>query len=208
MAAAPLDPSHVEILGSQRPPRKLAIYSASAGFDLVEELDHLAQPVGRAQHLLQPALPRSGHAQARGPRGAPGGDPRRRRIPQPPAPAGTLLGRAPVDPARRLGAAHLVQPLRPARHAAARPRRPGRRHRGLLRDDGPPASQVPESVRLPRDAARRSRRKPAEGGGRSQRAAARHHQRGRAPIPRQRSGRRRLSPAVAAEPTISANSAG
>ncbi len=63
MAAVPLDPSHVEILGSQRPPRKLAIYSASAGFDLVEELDHLANRSVEPNiffnpRFLAPAMPR------------------------------------------------------------------------------------------------------------------------------------------------------
>ena len=33
--------SHVESLENNRPPRRLTIYPASAGFDLVEELDYL-----------------------------------------------------------------------------------------------------------------------------------------------------------------------
>ena len=36
------DPAHLEVLESRRPARRLAIYPASAGFDLVDELDYLS----------------------------------------------------------------------------------------------------------------------------------------------------------------------
>ena len=57
------DPTHVELLESQRPSRRLAIYPASAGFDLVEELDYLCartiEPnVFFNPRFLAPAMPR------------------------------------------------------------------------------------------------------------------------------------------------------
>ncbi|MER9800711.1 GNAT family N-acetyltransferase [Mesorhizobium sp. M0142] len=57
------DPAHVEILANNRPERKLAIYPASAGFDLVEELDYLCtrtiEPnVFFNPRFLAPAMPR------------------------------------------------------------------------------------------------------------------------------------------------------
>ena len=35
--------AHIELMDGKRPPRRLAVYPASAGFDLVEELDHLCR---------------------------------------------------------------------------------------------------------------------------------------------------------------------
>ncbi|MGN6584855.1 MAG: GNAT family N-acetyltransferase [Rhizobiaceae bacterium] len=59
----PVDPALIELQGSSRPPRKLAIYPASAGFDLVDELDHLSartiEPnVFFNPRFLAPAMPR------------------------------------------------------------------------------------------------------------------------------------------------------
>lgn len=57
------DPAHLEVLANNRPLRKLAIYPASAGFDLVEELDYLCtrtiEPnVFFNPRFLAPAMPR------------------------------------------------------------------------------------------------------------------------------------------------------
>jgi len=57
------DPAHLEVLENRRPERRLAIYPASAGFDLVEELDHLCtrtiEPnVFFNPRFLAPAMPR------------------------------------------------------------------------------------------------------------------------------------------------------
>ena len=57
------DPAHLEILANNRPQRKLAIYPASAGFELVEELDFLCtrtiEPnVFFNPRFLAPAMPR------------------------------------------------------------------------------------------------------------------------------------------------------
>ena len=57
------DPAHLEVLESRRPERRLAIYPASAGFDLVEELDYLCartiEPnVFFNPRFLAPAMPR------------------------------------------------------------------------------------------------------------------------------------------------------
>ena len=58
----PADPARVELLGN-RPSRKLAIYPASAGFDLVDELDHLSARAVEPNvffnpRFLAPAMPR------------------------------------------------------------------------------------------------------------------------------------------------------
>ncbi|MCV3238549.1 GNAT family N-acetyltransferase [Mesorhizobium sp. ZC-5] len=58
-----VDRAHIEVLEGNRPPRKLAIYPASAGFDLVDELDHLCtrsiEPnVFFNPRFLAPAMPR------------------------------------------------------------------------------------------------------------------------------------------------------
>lgn len=57
------DPAHIEILANNRPERKLAIYPASAGFDLVEELDYLCARTIEPNiffnpRFLAPAMPR------------------------------------------------------------------------------------------------------------------------------------------------------
>ncbi|RWH67862.1 GNAT family N-acetyltransferase [Mesorhizobium sp.] len=57
------DPAHIELFANNRPERKLAIYPASAGFDLVEELDYLSartiEPnVFFNPRFLAPAMPR------------------------------------------------------------------------------------------------------------------------------------------------------
>lgn len=57
------DPAHVELIASERMPRRLAIYSASAGFDLIEELDHLCTRAVEPNiffnpRFLAPAMPR------------------------------------------------------------------------------------------------------------------------------------------------------
>jgi hypothetical protein len=58
-----VDPAHIELFATNRPERKLAIYPASAGFDLVEELDYLSartiEPnVFFNPRFLAPAMPR------------------------------------------------------------------------------------------------------------------------------------------------------
>ena len=57
------DPAHVELLEGNRPPRRLAIYQASAGFDLVDELDYLCARTIEPNiffnpRFLAPAMPR------------------------------------------------------------------------------------------------------------------------------------------------------
>ncbi|SFP22159.1 Acetyltransferase (GNAT) domain-containing protein [Mesorhizobium sp. NFR06] len=61
--AREVDPAHIELFASNRPERKLAIYPASAGFDLVEELDHLSARTVEPNvffnpRFLAPAMPR------------------------------------------------------------------------------------------------------------------------------------------------------
>ncbi|WP_274630255.1 GNAT family N-acetyltransferase [Arvimicrobium flavum] len=63
LPAEPLDPAHVEVLESRQPERKLAIYAASAGFELVEELDYLCARTIEPNvffnlRFLAPAMPR------------------------------------------------------------------------------------------------------------------------------------------------------
>ncbi|MGX9142738.1 GNAT family N-acetyltransferase [Mesorhizobium sp. 128a] len=57
------DPAHLEIPANNRPQRKLAVYPASAGFDLVEELDFLCTRTVEPNvffnpRFLAPAMPR------------------------------------------------------------------------------------------------------------------------------------------------------
>ncbi|TIM64469.1 MAG: GNAT family N-acetyltransferase, partial [Mesorhizobium sp.] len=57
------DPAHIELLANGRPQRKLAIYAASAGFDLVEELEYLCARTIETNvffnpRFLAPAMPR------------------------------------------------------------------------------------------------------------------------------------------------------
>ena len=61
--ASAADAAHMELVANDRPLRRLAIYPASAGFDLVEELDHLSartiEPnVFFNPRFLAPAMPR------------------------------------------------------------------------------------------------------------------------------------------------------
>ena len=61
--AIEVDPAHIELFANNRPERKLAIYPASAGFDLVEELHYLSartiEPnVFFNPRFLAPAMPR------------------------------------------------------------------------------------------------------------------------------------------------------
>ena len=63
LSGKPVDPAHVELLEGNRPLRRFAIYPASAGFDLVDELDYLCartiEPnVFFNPHFLAPAMPR------------------------------------------------------------------------------------------------------------------------------------------------------
>ena len=63
LAGKRIDPAHIELLEGNRPLRRLAIYPASAGFDLVDELDYLCtrtiEPnVFFNPHFLAPAMPR------------------------------------------------------------------------------------------------------------------------------------------------------
>ena len=55
--------AHIELMDGKRPPRRLAVYPASAGFDLVEELDHLCRRTVESNvffnpRFLAPAMPR------------------------------------------------------------------------------------------------------------------------------------------------------
>jgi CelD/BcsL family acetyltransferase involved in cellulose biosynthesis len=57
------DPVHMEVLESHRPERRLAIYPASAGFDLVDELEYLCARTVEPNvffnpRFLAPAMPR------------------------------------------------------------------------------------------------------------------------------------------------------
>jgi Acetyltransferase (GNAT) domain len=59
----PIEPGHIELLENHRPPRRLAIYPASAGFELVEELDYLCSRTIEPNvffnpRFLAPAMPR------------------------------------------------------------------------------------------------------------------------------------------------------
>lgn len=59
----PIDPALLERLSSDRPTRKLAVYPAAAGFELVEELDFLSTRAIESNvffnpHFLAPAMPR------------------------------------------------------------------------------------------------------------------------------------------------------
>lgn len=59
----PASPARTEALEARRPPRKLAIYPASAGFDLIDELDHLCARTVEPNvffnpRFLAPAMPR------------------------------------------------------------------------------------------------------------------------------------------------------
>jgi hypothetical protein len=63
MAATVGDHAHIELLEGNRPLRRLAIYPASAGFDLVEELDHLCTRTIEPNiffnpRFMAPAMPR------------------------------------------------------------------------------------------------------------------------------------------------------
>ncbi|MGD9915410.1 MAG: GNAT family N-acetyltransferase [Rhizobiaceae bacterium] len=55
--------AHTELVSGNRPPRRLAIYQASAGFEMVEELDHLCARTIESNvffnpRFLAPAMPR------------------------------------------------------------------------------------------------------------------------------------------------------
>jgi hypothetical protein len=57
------DPAHLEVLESRRPARRLAIYPASAGFDLADELEYLCARTVEPNiffnpRFLAPAMPR------------------------------------------------------------------------------------------------------------------------------------------------------
>jgi hypothetical protein len=63
LAGAPVDDALVELLVDDRPLRRLAIYAASAGFEMVEELDHLCRRTVEPNvffnpRFLAPAMPR------------------------------------------------------------------------------------------------------------------------------------------------------
>ena len=63
LAGKGVDPAHIELLEGRRPLRRLAIYPASAGFDLVDELDYLSSRTIEPNiffnpHFLAPAMPR------------------------------------------------------------------------------------------------------------------------------------------------------
>ena len=63
LAGTRIDATHIELLEGKRPLRRLAIYPASAGFDLVDELDYLSARTIEPNiffnpHFLAPAMPR------------------------------------------------------------------------------------------------------------------------------------------------------
>lgn len=63
LAGKPDDPAYIALLAGERPSRRLAIYPASTGFDLVEELEHLCvrtiEPnIFFNPRFLAPAMPR------------------------------------------------------------------------------------------------------------------------------------------------------
>jgi hypothetical protein len=63
VADRPIDPALLERLSSDRPTRKLAVYPAAAGFELVDELDFLSARAIEPNiffnpHFLAPAMPR------------------------------------------------------------------------------------------------------------------------------------------------------
>jgi hypothetical protein len=63
LSRSPVDRSHIEMIDGTRPQRRLAIYPASAGFDLVEELDYLSARTVEPNvffnpRFLAPAMPR------------------------------------------------------------------------------------------------------------------------------------------------------
>ena len=174
------DPAHLEVLENRRPERRLAIYPASAGFDLVEELDYLCARTVEPNvffnpRFLAPAMPRLEDREVRLAVIRDGDEDE-----EPAQAAGAVLGRAPAGAVRRQRHAHLVEPVRPARHAAARPRRSGRRDRGLLRHAGAPASEAAEGAGAARSAARRAGGEPDRRRRRDARPGLRHHRRGRA----------------------------
>ena len=162
----------------------------------------------RAERLLQPVFPGAGHAAPRGSRGQAGGHPRRRRIQEPAAPAGALLGGAAGHSARRADHAHMGEPVRAARHAAARPRRPGRRDRGFLRHAVAAASQAAQGAGAARHAARRTGCGDAAHGGRGARPAHDGDRRGRTAVHRQPARRRSLPEGVAQQASLCASTAG
>jgi len=63
LQGAPIDPARIELIANRRPLRRMAIYSASAGFDLIDELDHLCTRTVEPNiffnpRFLAPAMPR------------------------------------------------------------------------------------------------------------------------------------------------------
>jgi len=63
LQGTPIDPTHIELIANRRPLRRMAIYAASAGFDLIEELDHLCTRTVEPNiffnpRFLAPAMPR------------------------------------------------------------------------------------------------------------------------------------------------------
>ena len=166
------------------------------------------RPHHRAQRLLQSALPGAGHAAPGRPRSAAGRHPRRRRIQEPPAAAGAVLGREAGGSARRFDHAHMVEPVRAARHAAGRPRRPRRRDRGFLRDAVAAASEAAQGAGAAGHAARRRRRDHACQRRRDARPAAGDDEPDGAPIPREQARRRRVSEGIARARTTIASFAG
>ena len=113
------DPAHIELLESRRPVRRLAIYPASAGFDMVEELDYLCartiEPnVFFNPRFLAPAMPRLEDREVRLAVIRDGDEYKNRlRLLVP------FSVERPGHAARRLDHADMVEPVRPARHAAA-----------------------------------------------------------------------------------------
>ncbi|BCH30536.1 hypothetical protein MesoLjLc_24660 [Mesorhizobium sp. L-8-10] len=63
LAGEPVDDALIELLVDDRPLRRLAVYAASAGFEMVEELDHLCRRTVEPNvffnpRFLAPAMPR------------------------------------------------------------------------------------------------------------------------------------------------------
>ena len=200
------DQAHIELLEGNRPLRRLAIYPASAGFDLVEELDHLCartiEPnVFFNPRFLAPAMPRLEDREVRLAVIRDGDEDKSRlrllvpfSVDRPAIPLGVPVMRTWSSPFGPLGTP-LVDRDDPAGVIEDFFAMLARPHLKLpkvlvlpeMRLDGPVASllgAVAESRGL----------------------TLRHHQRGRAAVPRKQARRRRLSEGVAAGRIICANS--
>ena len=197
------DPAHVEILANNRPERKLAIYPASAGFDLVEELDYLCARTVEPNvffnpRFLAPAMPRLEDREVRLAVIRDGDEYRSRlrllvpfSVERPAMPLGVPVMRTWSSPFGPLGTPLVDRddPVGVIEDFFAMLSRPHLKLPKVLvlpdmRLDGPVASLL---------AHRRRDARPDAG----------HHRRGAAAVPRERARRGRLSEGVAARASLS-----